>query len=182
MNKQHTTMFTGALLTSSHPKTTSNSDGRRKLLQICTGVRWHTRSLKTYLFLAATNEINNQSSSSTHFDLLGVTRDGGTAPVSTGRFLRKKERTREHWTKSQIFFNRAKRPRAQRTHEHQKHEQEFSSTIRAGVSNSNCSVGHIRTYKETCGPHYNADATTTVCELTRKSFCIFISCERYHQL
>jgi len=29
---------------------------------------------------------------------------------------------------------------------------------------------------------YNADAATAVCELSRKSFCIFISCERYHEL
>jgi len=34
-----------------------------------------------------------------------------------------------------------------------------------GVSNSNCSVGHMRTYKVTCGPHYDADATIAVPEL-----------------
>jgi len=45
-----------------------------------------------------------------------------------------------------------------------------------GVSNSTCSVGHMRMYKVNCGPHYNADATTAVPELTRKSFCIYISC------
>ena len=29
---------------------------------------------------------------------------------------------------------------------------------------------------------YNADATTAVFELTRNSFCIFISCGRYNEL
>jgi len=53
---------------------------------------------------------------------------------------------------------------------------------RAGVSNSTCSVGHIRTYKVTRGPHYNADATTAVCGLARNSFWIFISCGRDHEL
>jgi len=38
------------------------------------------------------------------------------------------------------------------------------------------------TYKVTCGPHYDADATTAVCERTRNSFCNFISCERCHEL
>ena len=42
-----------------------------------------------------------------------------------------------------------------------------------GVSNSNCSVGHIRTYKVTRGPHYDADATIAVHELN----FTFISCE-----
>ena len=31
---------------------------------------------------------------------------------------------------------------------------------RAGVSNSNCSVGHMKAFKVTRGPHYNADAIT----------------------
>jgi len=35
----------------------------------------------------------------------------------------------------------------------------------AGVSNSNCSVGHMRTHKVTCGAHYDADATIAVPEL-----------------
>jgi len=36
----------------------------------------------------------------------------------------------------------------------------------------------MRTQKVTRGPHYNADAKTAVPELTKKSFCIFISFER----
>jgi len=54
----------------------------------------------------------------------------------------------------------------------------FSSDIvtrsadRSGVSNSNCAVGHMRTYKTTRGPHYEADATTPVRKLTRNSFYI----------
>jgi len=59
------------------------------------------------------------------------------------------------------------------------HSLAISIGSRAGVSNSTCSEGHMRTYKVTCRPHYNADATTAVCELTRISFCIFISCRRY---
>jgi len=51
-----------------------------------------------------------------------------------------------------------------------------------GVSNSICSVGHMRTYKAIRGPHYDADATTAVPELARKSYCIFISCKSYHEL
>jgi len=38
--------------------------------------------------------------------------------------------------------------------------------------NSNCSVGHIRTFKVTRGPHYDADTTVGVPELTRNSFYI----------
>jgi len=53
---------------------------------------------------------------------------------------------------------------------------------RPGVSNSTCAVDHMRTYKVTRGPRYNADTTAAVPELTRKSFCIFISCKRYHEL
>ena len=33
------------------------------------------------------------------------------------------------------------------------------------VSNSNCSVGHMRTYKVTHGPHNDADTTIAVPEL-----------------
>jgi len=48
---------------------------------------------------------------------------------------------------------------------------EFSkSQIIAGVSNSTCSLDHMKTYKVTCGPHYNADATTAVFELTKRAF------------
>jgi len=43
---------------------------------------------------------------------------------------------------------------------------------RAGVSNSNFSGGQTRTYKVTRGPHYEADATMAVHELTRNSFYI----------
>jgi len=45
---------------------------------------------------------------------------------------------------------------------------------RPGVSNSTCSVGHMRTYEVTCGPDDNADATTAVCELTRKQHLFFL--------
>jgi len=47
-----------------------------------------------------------------------------------------------------------------------------SSFFIPGVSNSNCSVGHMRTYKVTRGPHYKAEATVEVPELTRNSFFI----------
>jgi len=40
------------------------------------------------------------------------------------------------------------------------------------VSNSNCFVGHMRTYKVTCGPHYDADTAVAVPELTSNSFYI----------
>ena len=52
----------------------------------------------------------------------------------------------------------------------------------AGVSNSTCSVVHMKTYKVTCGPNYKADLTTAIHELTRISFCILISCENYNEL
>jgi len=42
----------------------------------------------------------------------------------------------------------------------------------AGVSNSNYSVGQIGTYKVTCGPHCDADATMAASEFTRNSFYI----------
>ena len=38
------------------------------------------------------------------------------------------------------------------------------------VSNSNCSVGHMRTYKVTHGPHNDADTTTAVPELNFTSY------------
>ena len=44
--------------------------------------------------------------------------------------------------------------------------------VRAGVSKSDCFVSHMRTYKITSGPHYNADATMSVPELTTISFYI----------
>ena len=40
----------------------------------------------------------------------------------------------------------------------------------AGVSNSNCTVGHMRTYKVTRGPHYDSDATVAVPELNFTSY------------
>jgi len=43
------------------------------------------------------------------------------------------------------------------------------SSSKTGVSNSNCSVGHMRTYKVTRGPHYDADATIAVPELNFRS-------------
>jgi len=46
------------------------------------------------------------------------------------------------------------------------------TSCRLGISNSNCSVGYMRTYKITRGPHYDADATIAVPELTRNSFYI----------
>jgi len=51
-----------------------------------------------------------------------------------------------------------------------------------GVSNSNCSVGHMRTYKVTLGPHYDADATKALLKLPENSFLHLVSCERYHEL
>jgi len=41
---------------------------------------------------------------------------------------------------------------------------------RAGVSNSNCSVGQTGTYKVTRGPHFDAEATIALPECTRNSF------------
>ena len=41
----------------------------------------------------------------------------------------------------------------------------LKSTPKPGVSNSNCSVCHMRTYKVTRGPHYDVDATIAVPEL-----------------
>jgi len=38
--------------------------------------------------------------------------------------------------------------------------------FKAGVSNSNWSVGHMRVYEVTRGPHYDADATMAVPKLT----------------
>jgi len=43
---------------------------------------------------------------------------------------------------------------------------------REGVSNSNCSVGHMRAYKVNRGPHYDADTAIAVPELTRNSLYI----------
>jgi len=39
----------------------------------------------------------------------------------------------------------------------------------AEVSNSTCSVGHVKTYEVIRGPHYDADATTAVPELSRNN-------------
>jgi len=44
-----------------------------------------------------------------------------------------------------------------------KHQTDVASI--PGVSNSNCTVGHMRTYKVTREPHYDADATVEVPEL-----------------
>ena len=52
------------------------------------------------------------------------------------------------------------------------HNTQFGKLIRPGVSNSNCSVGHMRICEVTCGPHYDADTTIAVPELTRNSFFI----------
>jgi len=43
---------------------------------------------------------------------------------------------------------------------------------KSGVSNSNCSVGQMGTYKVTRAPHYDAEATIAVPECTRNSFYI----------
>jgi len=40
----------------------------------------------------------------------------------------------------------------------------------AGISNLNCYEGQMRTYKVTCGPHYDADATMAVPEPYWKQF------------
>jgi len=57
-----------------------------------------------------------------------------------------------------------------------------STSFRSGVSNSNCSVGQIRTYKVTRGPHYDADATMAVPQPYKKQLLHLISCERYCEL
>jgi len=44
--------------------------------------------------------------------------------------------------------------------------------FRPAVSNSNCSVGQMRTSEITRGPHYDADETIAVPELTEKSFYV----------
>jgi len=49
------------------------------------------------------------------------------------------------------------------------------------VSNSNCSMDHMRAYKVKCEPQYNADATKAVPELLETAFKHLISCERYHE-
>jgi len=46
----------------------------------------------------------------------------------------------------------------------------FADSSKAGVSNSNCSVGHMRTYKVTRGPHYDVCATIAVPELNFASY------------
>jgi len=50
------------------------------------------------------------------------------------------------------------------------------------VSNSNCSVGHMRTNEVTHGLHYDPDTTMVDHELPRSSFYMLISCEIYHEL
>jgi len=54
--------------------------------------------------------------------------------------------------------------------------------LKPGISNWNCSVGHIKTFKVTRGPHFDADATMAVPDFTRNSLANRISCERYHEL
>jgi len=44
------------------------------------------------------------------------------------------------------------------------------AVAKAGISNSNCSVGHMKTYKVTRGPHYDADAEIAVPELLETAF------------
>jgi len=51
-----------------------------------------------------------------------------------------------------------------------------------GVSNSSCSEGQMWTYKETQGPHYDADATVAVPEPYEKQLLHLISCERYREV
>jgi len=46
---------------------------------------------------------------------------------------------------------------------------------KTGASNSNCSVGHMRAYEVTRGPHYNA--TIAVPKLTRNSVYILFPAE-----
>ena len=48
---------------------------------------------------------------------------------------------------------------------------------RPGVSNSNCSVGHMRAYEVTREPHYDADATMAVPKLTWNRFYILFPAE-----
>jgi len=48
----------------------------------------------------------------------------------------------------------------------------FETTTRSGVSNSNCSVGHMRTYKVTRRPHYDADATIVAPKLNFTSYLL----------
>jgi len=48
---------------------------------------------------------------------------------------------------------------------------------KAGVSNSNCSDGQMRTYKVTRGSHYDADTTMAVPEPQSKQLLHLISCK-----
>jgi len=57
-----------------------------------------------------------------------------------------------------------------------------STSFRSGVSHSNCSVGQIRTYKVTRGPHYDADAIMAVPQPYKKQLLHLTSCERYREL
>jgi len=51
----------------------------------------------------------------------------------------------------------------------------------AGVPNSNCFLGQIRTCEVTRGPHYDADAKIAVPELTRNRFYILFPAKRFHE-
>jgi len=53
--------------------------------------------------------------------------------------------------------------------------------FRAGVSNSICSVGQMRTYKVTRGPHYDTNATMALPQPYKKQLLHLISCERYRE-
>jgi len=59
---------------------------------------------------------------------------------------------------------------------------QVSNPYKAGVSNSSCSEGQIRSYKVTRGPHYDADATMAVPQPYKKQLSHIISCERYCEL
>jgi len=54
----------------------------------------------------------------------------------------------------------------------------YFSLYRAGVSNSNWSVGQMGSYKVIRGPHCDAEATIAVPECTRSSFYILFPAKR----
>jgi len=59
---------------------------------------------------------------------------------------------------------------------------QYTVGYNAGASNSNCSLGQIKTCKVTRGPHHDADATIAVPELTRNRFYILFPAKRFHEL
>jgi len=54
---------------------------------------------------------------------------------------------------------------------------EPSHALQQEASNLNCSVGHMRAYDITRGPHYDADATMAAPKFTRNSFYMLFPVE-----